>query len=317
MVLGFLLATLSIKSCQKSPTAVAIFIPILILGLPILDTGLSFVRRYLRASGLVDDMGRLSLRNLRLLRVGPAFRPDREHIHHRLLGAGIAPREVTLLLYLVCVGLAVMAFLVAFTSERAVIVLGIYGAVVLFAGMNRLGYFGGLGRYQGTLADSLRAPWVREGARILVIHRGVAEAFGPLLLEAEKLGHEVTLVTHERAAECRGQHYHLVVSEHGGEGWLASFVEKIRESFHHSVHVVAAAAGASAGGEVRFHDGVYDLIDLGSRPGALALALQRAIEKARIVSRLKFFYGLLWLLGIMAPILVAVVASLARAVLGR
>lgn len=318
MYLGFLLATLSIKSSQKSPTAIAIFIPILILGLPILDAGLSFGRRYLKASGLVDGAGRVSLRNLRLLHLGPAFRPDKEHIHHRLLGTGISPREVTILLYLVCVGLAVMAFSVAMTSQRGVVVLGIYAAVVLFAGMNRLGYFRGLTRYRGSLADSLRAPWERKGARILLLHAGESSKFAPLKERAERLGHQVTLVDSARLGDLSGQPFQVVISELVPEPtWLQTFGDRVKNVFQHSVHVVADTGSGGLATDLSFHDGIYDLIDLQGQTPAADLAIQRAIEKAQLVSRLKFFYGLLWMLGIISPILFSAVVNLARAAMNE
>ncbi len=46
LFLGFLLAILSLKGAQKSSTAVALATPIVILGLPILDSTLAVVRRW-------------------------------------------------------------------------------------------------------------------------------------------------------------------------------------------------------------------------------------------------------------------------------
>ena len=70
MFLGFVLSTSAIQTNQKSSTAVAVLIPGIALGLPIMDTLLAMARRALR--------GR------------PVFQADKEHIHHRLL-ARVSP----------------------------------------------------------------------------------------------------------------------------------------------------------------------------------------------------------------------------------
>ena len=61
MFLGFVLATVSIKTSAKSGTTVAMLLPVIALGLPIMDTLLAVIRRTL--------LGR------------PVFRADRDHIH--------------------------------------------------------------------------------------------------------------------------------------------------------------------------------------------------------------------------------------------
>src|SRR5690606_5998495 len=65
MFLGFVLAAVSIKSSQKSGTAVALLVPVLALGLPIMDTLLAIGRRALQGRGM--------------------FSADKEHIHHRMM----------------------------------------------------------------------------------------------------------------------------------------------------------------------------------------------------------------------------------------
>jgi UDP-GlcNAc:undecaprenyl-phosphate GlcNAc-1-phosphate transferase len=91
LFLGFMLAGIGLLSSQKSPTMVALAIPLVSLGLPVVDTGLAIVRRFLG--------GR------------PIFSPDRGHIHHRLLSLGHSPRKVALLLYGACAALAFGAML--------------------------------------------------------------------------------------------------------------------------------------------------------------------------------------------------------------
>jgi len=76
LFLGFSLAALSIVATQKASTLVAVAVPLLSFGVPILDTSLAIARRILRGQ--------------------PVFRPDRGHIHHRLKDMGYSPRSVAL-----------------------------------------------------------------------------------------------------------------------------------------------------------------------------------------------------------------------------
>ncbi|HYY72085.1 MAG TPA: MraY family glycosyltransferase, partial [Candidatus Bathyarchaeia archaeon] len=78
LFLGFVLATLAIYTSQKSSTLLAIVVPFVAFGLPVLDTSLTVVRRFLS--------GR------------PLFVGDHDHIHHRLLQR-LSPRGAALVLY--------------------------------------------------------------------------------------------------------------------------------------------------------------------------------------------------------------------------
>lgn len=97
MFLGFVLAVTSVRGSQKGPTAVAIVVPLLVLGLPLLDTGLTVLRRLYRlgARGVrSDNTLRYMIRNFDHI-----FLPDRKHIHHRLLELGLSHRWSVIALY--------------------------------------------------------------------------------------------------------------------------------------------------------------------------------------------------------------------------
>jgi UDP-GlcNAc:undecaprenyl-phosphate GlcNAc-1-phosphate transferase len=90
LFLGFVLAVTSVRGSQKGTTAVAILAPLLILGLPLLDTGLAVTRRLYR-------LGRRGVRNggapsYILRNINEVFLPDRGHIHHRLMDMGLSHR---------------------------------------------------------------------------------------------------------------------------------------------------------------------------------------------------------------------------------
>lgn len=79
MFLGFMLACLSVIGAYKSPTAVAVFLPILVLGVPLFDSTSAILKRIL--SGKNPLVG------------------DRTHIHHRLIDRGLTVRQAVLVIY--------------------------------------------------------------------------------------------------------------------------------------------------------------------------------------------------------------------------
>ena len=121
MFLGFVLAAVSIKTSTKSGTAVAMLVPVMALGLPIMDTLLAMVRRSL--------IGR------------PMFSADKEHIHHRLMSRMVlSHRSAVLVLYGLC-GLFMLTALglnFANSAQSAMLLVGM--AVVIFVLMRKLGY---------------------------------------------------------------------------------------------------------------------------------------------------------------------------------
>ena len=90
LVIGYTLALTAITGSQKGVTALAIAFPLLVFGLPIADTLLSMIRRYLKGIQMSRSPYGPVKHNLLLLR--RMFEPDREHIHHRLLAVGFSHR---------------------------------------------------------------------------------------------------------------------------------------------------------------------------------------------------------------------------------
>jgi UDP-GlcNAc:undecaprenyl-phosphate GlcNAc-1-phosphate transferase len=120
MFLGFVLATTSIQTNQKSATVIAILVPIVALGVPIADTLLAMGRRAARGA--------------------PLFSADRGHIHHRLLAKGFSHRQSVLALYAASGVLGVGAVLLSLaTSAQAAAVLAVFAALGLLA-LRALGY---------------------------------------------------------------------------------------------------------------------------------------------------------------------------------
>lgn len=120
LLIGFLLSAIALAGSQKAPTAVAVAIPIVSLGLPIVDVAVAVFRRFLSCKRL--------------------FAADREHIHHKLLSLGISHRQAVLVLYGVsaCFGLLSL-FLLHPASILAIAVLIVAGIGVI-VGIQKLRY---------------------------------------------------------------------------------------------------------------------------------------------------------------------------------
>src|SRR5262245_42909385 len=121
MSIGYTLAVLSIMGFQKSSTAMVVAVPLLIAGIPVLDTGLAIVRRL---RGAVRERGPRGMRPGDLGRA--LIRGDRGHIHHLLLRTGFSPTRALFALY----GASALLALVACLIEEADATLR-WGAVVL------------------------------------------------------------------------------------------------------------------------------------------------------------------------------------------
>jgi len=88
---GFTLAVLAILGTAKVAVA------LLVLGVPIIDTFWIIVRRV--------SQGR------------SPFSPDRTHIHHRLLDLGLSHRQTVLVIYGICLALAILALLLSGVNQ--------------------------------------------------------------------------------------------------------------------------------------------------------------------------------------------------------
>jgi len=128
LFIGFMLSALALAGSQKAPTIVAVAIPVVSFGLPILETLLSVLRR--------------------LISGRPIFTADREHIHHKLLQMGFSHRQVVIVLYAVSALFAMLSlFLLWPTGSTMGLVLAVVGTGI-WLGVQHLNYleFGELRR---------------------------------------------------------------------------------------------------------------------------------------------------------------------------
>jgi UDP-GlcNAc:undecaprenyl-phosphate GlcNAc-1-phosphate transferase len=134
LMVGMGLALLSVSSSAKGTTIFALLVPVIALGLPIMDTLLTMARRLLR-SFLPEGPSVNVLRKLHGM-----FLPDRSHIHHRLVSLGMSHRRAVLLLYSVSCAFGLGAFVItAFNSAAASEVLLATGIAMLI-GIHQLRY---------------------------------------------------------------------------------------------------------------------------------------------------------------------------------
>lgn len=107
--LGFLIGAMTIVNAHKGTVAAALIAPIFALALPIADVALAILRRGLK--GL------------------PIFRPDRKHIHHKLVDLGFSRRGAVLALYSLSLAFLLLAFVVFWSRGQLAPIL--FGAMFL------------------------------------------------------------------------------------------------------------------------------------------------------------------------------------------
>lgn len=76
--MGFIISIITLLEF-KGPALTSFFVPLLILGIPILDTAFAIIRRMLKGQ--------------------PIFSADKQHLHHQLLGMNFSQRTTVLIIY--------------------------------------------------------------------------------------------------------------------------------------------------------------------------------------------------------------------------
>ena len=118
MLLGFVLACISVQSVMKGTAAVALVLPLLVLGVPFVDLFLIVWRRWRRGV--------------------PFYSPGQDHVHHDLvLVHGFSQRKSVLLLYSWCICLSGLAIATQQRFWPAIVAFGV-AAIVSTVYMARL-----------------------------------------------------------------------------------------------------------------------------------------------------------------------------------
>jgi UDP-GlcNAc:undecaprenyl-phosphate GlcNAc-1-phosphate transferase len=141
LMLGFLLAFLSIEGSLKGATLAAVLAPILVLGFPIMDTLLSMIRRFLRPIiHLVDYPNENKEVRAIFFRGSSLFEADKDHIHHRLLKIGFSQRKAVIILYGICIILCGLAFITVIWKNINITLFLIAIIIASFIGIKTLKY---------------------------------------------------------------------------------------------------------------------------------------------------------------------------------
>jgi UDP-GlcNAc:undecaprenyl-phosphate GlcNAc-1-phosphate transferase len=119
LFIGFMLSALALAGSQKAPTMVAVAVPVVSCGLPILDVAIAVARRFLSGK--------------------PLFRGDHEHIHHKLLKRGLSHRTAVFTLYGVSAGFGLLSLTLLHSGRTIALVLVVIGTGVCI-GLQQLRY---------------------------------------------------------------------------------------------------------------------------------------------------------------------------------
>lgn len=130
MLLGYTMAVVAVLGLVKTAATIALVVPLIALGLPILDTLFAIIRR--KMSGV------------------PIFQPDKGHLHHRLLALGMSQKQAVLIMYFVSIVLGIVALFVANVSYQTGIATVLVVLAVIIYTAKRLGIL------QKTTANSTR-----------------------------------------------------------------------------------------------------------------------------------------------------------------
>jgi UDP-GlcNAc:undecaprenyl-phosphate GlcNAc-1-phosphate transferase len=99
LLLGYVLAAVSVQGLLKTAATVALFFPLLVLAVPIVDTTFVVVRRLKHGERI--------------------FEADQAHLHHRFLRRGFSQRRAAITIWSWCITLAAAAFATRFVPFRA------------------------------------------------------------------------------------------------------------------------------------------------------------------------------------------------------
>ncbi|MEO4052813.1 MraY family glycosyltransferase [Solibacillus sp. CAU 1738] len=93
---GFMIATISIIGALKTITLITVSVPLLILAVPIFDTIFVLLKRFMQGKSI--------------------FRPDKLHIHHRLLNYGLSQVQAVITIYFFCICTSTTAIIILLTT---------------------------------------------------------------------------------------------------------------------------------------------------------------------------------------------------------
>ena len=170
LLLGFVLSTMSVTGFFKVYAIISFAVPFLVLALPFFDTTFAFLRRILKGQN--------------------PMKPDRGHIHHKLIDMGLSQKQAVAILY--CVSTVFGLAAVVLTTS------GVVKALIVFAAFVVAGVIGGFAyksmhrehQHRSTMYDKEHGSLKANGDKIRVMSvfgtRPEAIKMAPLVLELAK-----------------------------------------------------------------------------------------------------------------------------------
>jgi UDP-GlcNAc:undecaprenyl-phosphate/decaprenyl-phosphate GlcNAc-1-phosphate transferase len=131
LTLGFLLAVASVHSTLKAPAAVAILVPILALGVPVIDTLVVMLVRF-----LAQPIGGVTGRLLRV------FKADRNHLHQMMQKHGAKGGTVVRTIYVLVLISCAMAMTVGLTKHSGLGIALVIVEIGAIVAVRSLGFAG-------------------------------------------------------------------------------------------------------------------------------------------------------------------------------
>lgn len=123
LFMGFILGALALMGLSKGATVISIFIPFIILGIPVFDTFCAIIRR--------------------MFLKRPILEADKMHLHQTLLSLGLSQRQAVLTIYVISLVMGLCAVLMAILTNAQAVMILIAITVLTFAGAEYLGVLRG------------------------------------------------------------------------------------------------------------------------------------------------------------------------------
>ena len=115
LLLGYVLATMSVIGLFKTYAIISFLLPFLLLALPLFDTGFAIIRRLLHGQS--------------------PMHPDRGHVHHRLIDMGLNQKQAVAILYCISAVFGLSAVVLATSGGmKALLLILAFLATGLLAG---------------------------------------------------------------------------------------------------------------------------------------------------------------------------------------
>jgi UDP-GlcNAc:undecaprenyl-phosphate GlcNAc-1-phosphate transferase len=109
MLIGLVVGVLAIQSSLKGPATVALAAPLAVMAIPIFDSGVAVVRRWLTGRALVSA--------------------DRAHLHHSLSQVGFGPKGMLLVVALCCGATALGAVVSVYIKNEFAALVSVFGVI--------------------------------------------------------------------------------------------------------------------------------------------------------------------------------------------